>query len=142
MKINRITYLIFCLLAIMGTSIDAQTDQPSATTTTSAAQPSRPVRDSVILEEYCSVQTRGKLFSEDITIAIDYGDNPNNRQRLKDRSGKAIKFTSTIDALNYLGENGWKLVNAFPINSSANSAPQYTYIFKRFYLGKKPKDMD
>jgi hypothetical protein len=101
----------------------------------------KPPIDSVILEEYCSLVTRGKLFSNEVTIAIDFGDNPNNRRRLRDRKGEVVDFTSTIDALNYLGEQGWKLVNAFPINATANSNPQYNYVFKREYLGKKPKGM-
>ncbi len=101
----------------------------------------KPQVDSVILEEYCSLVTRGKLFSNEVTIAIDFGDNPNNRKRLRDRKGEVVDFTSTIDALNYLGEQGWKLVNAFPINATANSSPQYNYVFKREYLGKKPKGM-
>ena len=91
------------------------------------------------MEEYCSVVTRGKLFSSEVTIAIDFGDNPNNRKRLRDRKGDIVDFTTVIDALNYLGEQGWKLVNAFPLNATGNSAPQYNYIFKRDYYGKKPK---
>lgn len=101
----------------------------------------KPQMDSVLLEEYCSLVTRGKLFSNEVTIAIDFGDNPNNRRRLRDRKGDVVDFTSTIDALNYLGEQGWKLVNAFPINATNNSNPQYNYVFKREYLGKKPKGM-
>ncbi len=97
-------------------------------------------KDSTMLEEYCSVLARSRLLSEEVTIAIDFGDNPNNRKRLRDRKGDILKFSSVIDALNFLGEQGWKLVNAFPVNATANSAPQYTYIFKRDYLGKKPKD--
>jgi len=101
----------------------------------------KPQIDSILLEEYCSLVTRGKLFSNEVTIAIDFGDNPNNRRRLRDRKGDVVDFTSTIDALNYLGEQGWKLVNAFPINATNNSNPQYNYVFKREYLGKKPKGM-
>ncbi len=97
-------------------------------------------RDSTMLEEYCSVLARGRLLSEEVTIAVDFGDNPNNRKRLRDRKGDVLKFSSVIDALNFLGEQGWKLVNGFPINATANSAPQYNYIFKREYLGRKPKD--
>ncbi len=101
----------------------------------------KPPVDSILLEEYCSLVTRGKLFSNEVTIAIDFGDNPNNRRRLRDRKGDVVDFTSTIDALNFLGEQGWKLVNAFPINATNNSNPQYNYVFKREYLGKKPKGM-
>ena len=79
------------------------------------------------------------LLSEEVTIAVDYGDNPNNRKRLRDKKGDVIKFSSVIDALNFQGEQGWKLVNAFPVSGASNSAPQYTYVFKREYWGKKPK---
>lgn len=95
--------------------------------------------DSTWLDEFCSVAARGKLFSSDISIAIDYGDNPNNRYRLRDKKGNVINFTSVIDALNYLGEQGWHLVNALNINYGVNSAPNYVYIMRREYWGKKPK---
>jgi len=36
--------------------------------------------------------------------------------------------------LNYMGRNGWKLVNAFPAYSSANSAPVYHYVFRKEFL--------
>ena len=124
----KTVFCLFVFITMLSTSIIGQ-------------DLAKPPVDSVILEEYCSLVTRGKLFSNEVTIAIDFGDNPNNRKRLRDRKGEVVDFTSTIDALNYLGEQGWKLVNAFPINATVNSSPQYNYVFKREYLGKKPKGM-
>lgn len=138
-------YFLFSLLSIAFMALAlGQTPSPvvtdATTTTPTVKPPMRSSRDSAWLEEYCSVIARGRLLSEEVTIAIDYGDNPNNRKRLRDKKGDIVKFSSVIDALNYVGEAGWKLVNAFNINGTVNTAPQYTYIFKREYYGKKIKD--
>lgn len=136
--------ILFILLIIgfgQALSGQVQTAEPAdATANPNVIKPPlRTNRDSTWLEEYCSVIARGRLLSEEVTIAIDYGDNPNNRKRLRDKKGDIIKFSSVIDALNFQGEQGWKLVNAFPVSGASNSAPQYTYVFKREYWGKKPK---
>jgi hypothetical protein len=41
-----------------------------------------------------------------------------------------MKFNSVIDALNYLGKSGWKLVNAVPL-LEPNGPRIYQYLFKR-----------
>lgn len=136
--------LTFSLLLVLSLIVTTDAQNPSTTDPNVIANtvkpPMKTMRDSSILEEYCSVIARGRLLSEEVTIAIDYGDNPNNRKRLRDKKGDVLKFTSVIDALNYVGEAGWRLVNAFNINGTANTAPQYTYIFKREYFGKRMKD--
>jgi hypothetical protein len=44
--------------------------------------------------------------------------------------GKLKKFNSVIDALNYLGKMGWKLVNAYPVYNGSSSNI-YHYVFKK-----------
>ena len=49
---------------------------------------------------------------------------------LKTKAGRLKKFNSVIDAINYLGKSGWRLVNAFPV--STGSGPMvYHYVFKK-----------
>ena len=89
-------------------------------------------QDTTKVEQYCEVVATGRLLSTKVTIDIDYGEERSawKDNRLKDENGKLIKFNSVIDALNYLGKNEWKLVNAFPI-SSTNEPNVYHYVFKK-----------
>lgn len=72
------------------------------------------------VEQYCEMTAQGRLFSNKITIDLDFGEGKSmfsfKDTRIKDEvSGKVRKFKSTVDALNYLGGKGWKLLNAFPV---------------------------
>jgi hypothetical protein len=89
-------------------------------------------QDTIKVEQYCEVVATGRLLSAKVTIDIDYGEERSiwKDNRLKNENGKLIKFNSVIDALNFLGGNGWKLVNAFPI-SSTNEPTVYHYVFKK-----------
>jgi len=74
----------------------------------------------------------GKLLSNKVTIDINYGEARSfwKDYRVKTEEGKLKKFNSVIDAINYLGKDGWKLVNAFPV-SAGNGPMVYHYIFKK-----------
>jgi hypothetical protein len=89
-------------------------------------------QDTTKVEQYCQVIAEGILFSNKVAIDIQYGEARNafRDYRLKDEDGKVKKFNSLIDGLNYLGKQGWKLVNAFPI-AKASGSTEYHYIFKR-----------
>lgn len=89
-------------------------------------------QDTSGVEQYCEVVANARLLSNKVTIEINYGEERNfwKDHRIKDEEGKFKKFNSVIDALNYLGKLGWKLVNAFPI--SDGSGPKvYHYVFKK-----------
>ncbi|MEI9909097.1 MAG: hypothetical protein WDO71_05170 [Bacteroidota bacterium] len=89
-------------------------------------------QDTAKVEQYCEVVATGRLLSNKVTIDIDYGDERSiwKDHRLKDDEGKLKKFNSVIDAINYLGKDGWKLVNAFPV-SAGNGPMVYHYVFKK-----------
>ncbi|MBS1511353.1 MAG: hypothetical protein JST86_10970 [Bacteroidetes bacterium] len=89
-------------------------------------------QDTTKVEQYCEVTATGKLFSNKVTIDVDYGEERSfwKDHRLKDDDGRLKKFNSVIDALNYLGKQGWKLVNAFPVYNG-NSSNVYHYVFKK-----------
>ncbi|MBI3139392.1 MAG: hypothetical protein HYZ15_12505 [Sphingobacteriales bacterium] len=89
-------------------------------------------QDSTKVEQYCEVVATGRLLSNKVTIDIDYGEERSiwKDHRLRTDEGKLKKFNSVIDAMNFLGKEGWKLVNAFPINIG-NNPPVYHYVFRK-----------
>lgn len=92
-------------------------------------------RDTARVEQYCRMVATGRLLSNKVTIDIDFGEERKffaGDTRLKDEAtGKLRKFNSITDAMNYLGSQGWVLVNAFPILEG--SANVYHFYFKKLY---------
>jgi hypothetical protein len=85
------------------------------------------------IEQYCSLNVMPRLLSNKVNIDVDYG-NPRKLfsfkdNRVKDDDGKAKKFNTAVEALNYMSSQGWKLVNAMAITESGNAV--YRYIMKR-----------
>ena len=89
-------------------------------------------QDTDKVEQYCEVVATPKLLSNKVTIAVDYGEERSfwKDNRLKTEEGKLKKFNTTIDALNYMGKSGWKLVNAFPVYTSSTTQV-YHYVFRK-----------
>ena len=85
------------------------------------------------MERYCELVAGIKPFSTKVNIWIDYGEDRKIARSLKvkDEDGKAVKFNSLIDALNYMGSQNWKLLNAFPINTGGENV--YHFFFKKEY---------
>ncbi|MEO6149588.1 MAG: hypothetical protein ABIN95_07520 [Mucilaginibacter sp.] len=75
-------------------------------------------------EQYCMVIATPKFFSSKVTIEVDYGQPTKffSDQRLKDESGKVMSFNTTIDALNYMGSQGWLFVNAYTLPSTTSTS--------------------
>ena len=86
------------------------------------------------VEQYCELTATPRLLSNRVTIDVDYGEERSiwKDNRMKDEDGKLKKFNSTIDALNFMGKAGWKLVNAFPVLSGTTMV--YHYVFKKEFL--------
>lgn len=95
--------------------------------------------DTSKVEQYCELIAQGRLFSNKITIDIDFGEGRSffrfKDTRIKDEiTGKVKKFKSTVDALNYLGGMGWVLLNAFPVtenNGLSGAQNVYHFVFKK-----------
>lgn len=89
-------------------------------------------KDSVgVKHVYCQIVGTTKLFSREVTIAIDYGQERSywSDNRLKDENGKVQSFNSMIDALNYMGVQGWEFVQAHAITIGNQNV--YHYLLKR-----------
>jgi len=98
-------------------------------------------QDTTMVEQYCKLTATGKMFSNKLHIELDFGDV--ERKWLKDyrlrdeKTGKPKQFNSVIDGLNFMGAQGWTLVNAFPMADDGTSTQRgttaYHYYFKKLF---------
>jgi hypothetical protein len=87
--------------------------------------------DTSKVEQYCQVIATPKLLSNRVTIDIDFGEEKSfwRDTRLKTDGGKIRKFNTIIDALNYMGKEGWIFINAFPVRMGEIEI--YHFAFKK-----------
>lgn len=80
---------------------------------------------------YCQLVGTQKLFSTEVTVSIDYGQQRKMFQdnRLKDETGNVQSFNSMIDALNYMGSLGWEFEQAYTITVGQQNV--YHYLLKK-----------
>ena len=90
--------------------------------------------DTSKIEQYCEVIATPRLLSNKVTIDINYGEEKSiwKDTRLKNDEGKLKKFNTVIDALNYMGKDGWIFMNAFPVINGTTQI--YHYVFKKLFL--------
>jgi hypothetical protein len=87
------------------------------------------------IEQYCQL-TANTTLSKKITMSVDFGNTTIGTftdARIKNDSGKVVKFNTIIDALNYMGKNGWKLVFVYPTDKNNNTI---YYLFKKEFDGQ------
>ena len=85
--------------------------------------------------EYVQIVGTSKLFSNKLSIEIDFGQenkffSSDKDTRLKNSEGKNMVFNSMIDALNFMTQNGYEFVQAyaFSVNNSQNV---YHYLLRK-----------
>lgn len=80
---------------------------------------------------YCQIVGTKAIMSSKVTIEIDFGQARKlfTDLRLKNSAGKAIKFNSMVDALNYMGAQGWEFVQAYTITLGNTNV--YHYLLKK-----------
>lgn len=81
---------------------------------------------------YCELVGIQKLFSLKITVSVDYGEELKwfKDTRIKDEeTGKVQTFNTMVDALNYMGENGWEFVQAYTVTIGNQSV--YHWLLKK-----------
>ena len=83
------------------------------------------------VEQYCQVIATPGLFGNKVTIDIDFGEEKSvwRDNRLKGYGGKIKKFNTVIDALNYMGRDGWIFINAYPVTMGETVI--YHFAFKK-----------
>lgn len=65
---------------------------------------------------YCQLVGVEKALSNKVNVQIDFGQSTNfwkGVDYLKDEKGKKVTFNSMIDAMNYMGSQGWEFVQAY-----------------------------
>jgi hypothetical protein len=80
---------------------------------------------------YCQLVGTSNLLGTKVTVIIDYGQEMKwfKDHRLKDETGKPVKFNSMIDALNYMASSGWEHVQAYAITIGNSNV--YHHLLKR-----------
>lgn len=73
--------------------------------------------DTTKIEQYCQVIATPRLLSNKVTINIDFGEEKSiwANTRLRSYDGKLKKFNTIVDALNFMGKEGWTFINAYPV---------------------------
>lgn len=84
-------------------------------------------------------------FSTKSKVEVDYGDTVFGwgkvADKLQDSTGKAIKFKTPVDALNWMSDQGWELVQSYQTTESQGLQTPFTYqhfIMRRKEPRKKP----
>lgn len=69
--------------------------------------------------------TQKGLFSNKVTVTIDFGQSvsywKSGDRKIVDENGKDIIFNSMVDAMNYMGERGWKFQQAYVVSDGGNN---------------------
>ena len=84
--------------------------------------------------EYCEILSTSGLLSTKVKIEVDYGQevsfsNKYEKRVVRDESGKQMKFNSIIDALNYMGNQGWEFVQSYALADDISNV--YHFLMKR-----------
>lgn len=66
---------------------------------------------------YCEILGTQKFLSTKVTVTVDFGQNTRFGEdtRLRDETGKVIVFNSMVDAMNWMGGQGWEFVQAYVV---------------------------
>lgn len=96
--------------------------------------------DTSKVEQYCQVLATPRLLSNKVTIDIDFGDEKGFWQdnRLKTDGGKIKKFNTIVDAMNYMGREGWIFINAYPVRTGQTEIFHFAFK-KQFYRSEIQK---
>src|SRR4249919_274949 len=89
--------------------------------------------DTTKIEQYCQVIVTPRMLSNKVTIDIDFGEEKSfwADTRIKTFDGKLKKFNTIIDALNFMGKEGWVFINAYPVRDGNSEI--YHYGFKKLF---------
>ena len=81
---------------------------------------------------YCEMVGTQKLLNNKVTIVLDFGEAKSiwKDNRVKDEiTGKAQSFNSMVDALNYMGEQGWEFAQAYVVTVGQQNV--YHWLLKK-----------
>jgi len=96
--------------------------------------------DTTKIEQYCQVIVTPRLMSNKVTIDIDFGEEKSfwADSRVRAYDGKLKKLNSVVDAMNFMGKDGWVFINAYPVfNGNINI---YHFAFKKPFARRDVKE--
>ncbi len=111
-----------------------------------AAAQSHPVPEFI----YCKIIGSHKVLSSKVTVLIDFGQETSlfATNKLRGDDGKPIVFNSMIDAMNWMGADGWELVLAYveaDVSGSSGSTSTTTtthWVLKKSIESLSPEERD
>ncbi len=114
-------FSIIAMLFIANTMASAQTTADNA------------LLDTLTISKYtyCEIVGTGNLLGTKVTIELDFGQATKFLQdtRYKGEDGKPIKFNSMVDAMNFMGKNGWEFCQAYAITTGQQNV--YHFLLKK-----------
>ena len=84
------------------------------------------------IEVFCDLMSRKKFLGTEEIITINYGDRDSlwiDKKIYTSISTQLKKYNSIVDALNYMGDSGWKTLRSY--STSHNSYTVEHYILKK-----------
>lgn len=82
---------------------------------------------------YCELVGAQKFMSNKVNVSLDLGQNTKllsyKNRAIVDEDNNVITFNSMIDAMNYMGRNGWDFVQAYTITIQATTV--YHWVLRR-----------
>ena len=79
---------------------------------------------------YCEITNiSAGLLSNKNTVIIDLG--ADRKGTITDSSGKAIRFNSHIDVLNYMSRLGWHLIQAYPYSDTSSKQKVIRFLLEK-----------
>ena len=94
-------------------------------------------------EVYCEiVGTSATLLGTECVISLDFGQPRKlyKSQALVDELGNPIVFNSTIDALNWMGNLGWKFQQAYTVTDPLTKSNVYHFLLSKEITKDEPID--
>ena len=81
---------------------------------------------------HVSISVLPRLLSNKINVELDYGTETKfwSDTRMRDDEGKAVKFNSVADILNYMSRQGWELITA-QVYFDTNGQKKWVILMRR-----------
>ncbi len=92
---------------------------------------------------YCELVGTGKLLSKKVTVQADFGQQTSfwkGVDYIRDADGKRIEFNSMVDAMNFMGTQGWEFVQAYVVTTGSQNV--YHWLLKKEIDAEEKKELE
>lgn len=110
------------------------------------AQNTEQIENEVTHRAYCELLGINKNvlgIGNKISVQVDFGEEKffwgnDGRDMLVDENGKEIKFNSMVDAMNFMGERGWRFQDSYVV-TIGNQNVIHWLLYKEIKEGENAK---